>query len=754
MDAHQDAGAEPVKSPSAARSKLSRQLETARVEKGLTKTQLAGRCGLSRTSASQAFSETARAPSGDTLAALAKVLGLRLDPLLALRETALEASTIYSDSASLRPVADRAFPARMPSSGTGGAIASQRRISAGEGPAAANWHRDKSGLRQMDIESVRSALRTQVPTAVLGLREGQWLEAKVAPHDLHSPRSVAELAKDVAAFANSGGGLLLLGVATRAEDGEEVIERIVSVDRSAVDLGRMRQLIRIHVTPVPRDVALGWCDDGQSRVVFIDIPEQPAGSVFVVAAPVGEWGHVSPHSIAIPMRESDGTVHWVPRTEIQRLLAAGIAASRMPGPQTLTDLVRQAVADAQEGASAALMCVGQGLPAREGELREAYEQLHVVADLGRPISEAYVQGASVLQHFENAIDSKPGWVICLVGGQQPVAVSEPVWKAVLDVGQPGPDGETTAAVGYPIADGEDPAVLGPDTQCVTVGGGRWGAGRVIRSKHGKWQWEPKAHLSLDQTRAARNWTVNHPVPQLRLRTLVSWPWADTRDLEITSPHRRDLAQALQFSTLTSTLTLLSRRRGAELPATQWQVGPHRNALDQASYFSTITAPDGLPALTATAMAALPSTRESNVLTCAEVLLQDATAWAAALPAGTSTQLSLDEVQAVLVAAWEIAADLLASAVTRDPAQMRWSAPPTVELRISAEGPNDRPHPDLGTLIDLSKLGPTDRGVLPEMAVTITTAPVLEHKERQRLLRRAFAYMVQSFGYVEADAERL
>lgn len=86
--------------------------------------------------------------------------------------------------------------------------------------------------------------------------------------------------------------------------------------------------------------------------------------------------------------------------------------------------------------------------------------------------------------------------------------------------------------------------------------------------------------------------------------------------------------------------------------------------------------------------------------------------------------------------------------------MRWAGAPTVELRLSAEGPHDRPRPDLRTLIDLSGLGPTDRNALPEMAVTITAIPGLEHKERQSLLRRALVYMAHSFGFVEADEELL
>ncbi|MET9039875.1 hypothetical protein [Streptomyces mirabilis] len=101
-----------------------------------------------------------------------------------------------------------------------------------------------------------------------------------------------------------------------------------------------------------------------------------------------------------------------------------------------------------------------------------------------------------------------------------------------------------------------------------------------------------------------------------------------------------------------------------------------------------------------------------------------------------------------------AADLLPAVTTRDPGQMRWAGAPTVELRLSAEGPHDRPRPDLRTLIDLSGLGPTDRNALPEMAVTITAIPGLEHKERQSLLRRALVYMAHSFGFVEADEELL
>ncbi|MFD7476939.1 helix-turn-helix domain-containing protein [Streptomyces sp. NPDC059837] len=73
----------------------------------------------------------------------------------------------------------------------------------------------------MDFEGSRSALSAYTPTVLLELREGQWLDAKSVPYEPQSPGKAEELAKDVASFANSGGGLLVLGTATRLNGGEE-----------------------------------------------------------------------------------------------------------------------------------------------------------------------------------------------------------------------------------------------------------------------------------------------------------------------------------------------------------------------------------------------------------------------------------------------------------------------------------------------------------------------------------------------------
>ncbi|MGW0669905.1 AlbA family DNA-binding domain-containing protein [Streptomyces sp. NPDC002746] len=279
-----------------------------------------------------------------------------------------------------------------------------------------------------DLKSALAALDAQEPLLLLGLRETQWLDAKGGPYRLANPRSVEDLAKDVAAFAN-GGGLIVIGIATRPERDEEVLDRIVEVDPASVNLDQIRKLIRQWITPAPRGVRVGWSGGEGERVVFIDIPEQAVNTLFVVPAPVGKAGSSRTDTVAVPMRDGDGT-HWLPRTEIQQLLAAGVRATGMPAAKALTELVRQAVLEA--GPDGGLR-VGQGLPDREREMRAAYGQL-AGQGLGRPAGEAWAQGAAACQDLHHERDGEPGWVLCLVAGCPAVAVTALVWQAIVEAG--------------------------------------------------------------------------------------------------------------------------------------------------------------------------------------------------------------------------------------------------------------------------------------------------------------------------------
>jgi hypothetical protein len=414
--------------------------------------------------------------------------------------------------------------------------------------------------------------------------------------------------------------------------------------------------------------------------------------------------------------------------------------------------VRQAVSEASSGSG---LRVGQGVPDREREMRAAYEQL-ADAGLGEPASEAWAQGAAVLQNLRHEADGEPDWVLCLVAGRPPVAVAAPVWQAIIEAGRHAPASqEPLTAVGSPRppADTNIPWVIPADARSVDLDGGWWGPGCLTCSGRGVWRWQPLPRFSLNRGRSAENWTAGQ-TPALRLRVLMNLPWAEASTLEVSKAGRTLLEQQLPLSAVAGALTMLSRHRGAELLAARWERGPFRNSSDSASCTCTIAGPDGTPAVKAAVMLTVPPVLESAVVACAEVLIENPQAWATALRPGADTRLSLDEVQAVLLAAWQTAAELLPK-VVGDPATLSWAAPPTTELRLTSEQPaSNGVLPALDTLVDLAPLGPNDGDPRSQLAVTITAAPAMAHTERQHLLREALVHMAHAFGYVDAETDHL
>ncbi|WP_316745532.1 helix-turn-helix transcriptional regulator [Streptomyces sp. MK7] len=92
---------------SAALGELRARLEAGLVAAGLTKTMLARRAGLGRTTVSEAFSGAADVPSAQTVGALARALDLDLGPLLVLRAAAVGGTDVAGqDRTSVgRPIA-------------------------------------------------------------------------------------------------------------------------------------------------------------------------------------------------------------------------------------------------------------------------------------------------------------------------------------------------------------------------------------------------------------------------------------------------------------------------------------------------------------------------------------------------------------------------------------------------------------------------------------------------------------------------
>lgn len=98
--------AQNLENPAAALDELRARLEAGLVAIGLTKTLLARRAGLGRTTVSGAFSSTADVPSAHTVGALARALGLAPGPLLALRAAAVGGTAVGEAETSVgRPIA-------------------------------------------------------------------------------------------------------------------------------------------------------------------------------------------------------------------------------------------------------------------------------------------------------------------------------------------------------------------------------------------------------------------------------------------------------------------------------------------------------------------------------------------------------------------------------------------------------------------------------------------------------------------------
>jgi hypothetical protein len=92
------------------------------------------------------------------------------------------------------------------------------------------------------------------PRLLLGLKESAWLDFKGEPHV--SPTKTEDhhrlaLARDVSALANAGGGVLVLGVATRRSEvgHEEIADALRPIHPAHFDPQQVRKVLNAWVFP-------------------------------------------------------------------------------------------------------------------------------------------------------------------------------------------------------------------------------------------------------------------------------------------------------------------------------------------------------------------------------------------------------------------------------------------------------------------------------------------------------------------------
>ena len=142
--------------------------------------------------------------------------------------------------------------------------------------------------------------------ALVGAREGAWLDAKAAPYQSDA-RGAYELAKDTAAFANSVGGLILIPATTRSDHGAEVIAEVGELDRMLVDTQSWTDLIARRVYPHLIGVRVQFVGENRGQVVVI-VPSQPEERKPFVVRDALQGGRTVAHAVTIPWRDGDRTL--------------------------------------------------------------------------------------------------------------------------------------------------------------------------------------------------------------------------------------------------------------------------------------------------------------------------------------------------------------------------------------------------------------------------------------------------------------
>lgn len=114
---------------------------------------------------------------------------------------------------------------------------------------------------------------------LIGLIENDFIECKGAPYILSESKEKFELSKDVTGFANSIGGIILIGVATvkKTDQPYEQIDSIRSFRKEIIDLDQYDNILAAWIYP-RLTVEIDWVpasENDQIGLAYIFVPNQP-----------------------------------------------------------------------------------------------------------------------------------------------------------------------------------------------------------------------------------------------------------------------------------------------------------------------------------------------------------------------------------------------------------------------------------------------------------------------------------------------
>lgn len=179
---------------------------------------------------------------------------------------------------------------------------------------------------------VYALVSSGVPAMALGKSENEWLEVKREGYGIAAESQKYEFACDVASFANSDlGGLIVIGIASAKDpSGNDVLARITPCKRGSLNVQRYMQILRERVTPAVEGLRIEVVPVGSGDIMAVYIPPQPEEiKPFIVkGAVIGS--KVSGSFLSIPHRR--GSDKWAMSPEaVHSMLVSARAVLRGTG---------------------------------------------------------------------------------------------------------------------------------------------------------------------------------------------------------------------------------------------------------------------------------------------------------------------------------------------------------------------------------------------------------------------------------------
>jgi hypothetical protein len=167
--------------------------------------------------------------------------------------------------------------------------------------------------------------------ALVGYQESEWLECKSSAYELrniHESLWKHELAEDVAQFANSeAGGLLVVGYRTDKRSGVDTISKITPVPLSKTRLQVYRDVLRQRIHPPVSRVLITSFPWSKGEIVCVFVPPQKSeNQPYLVSGSVVHGRYVR-SGITIVRRQGDASIP-VTAEEIHSTIVVGRAFLR------------------------------------------------------------------------------------------------------------------------------------------------------------------------------------------------------------------------------------------------------------------------------------------------------------------------------------------------------------------------------------------------------------------------------------------